>query len=442
TQADIDQGNITNQSQVTSKDPSNNDVVDISDNATPSQDIDGDGDNGNDPTIIISSSTPNNSGGIGGGGGGITKDYCPNGDYSSNYNDGTCGVKKDDCPNGDNSPSLYDKTCDSVKDNCSESDYNNSCHDGTCGVKDEAKEPELELKPTDKEEKDNNNVKEKEIIKDIIKDIINITDIELDDLINTKEKSERKYKIAEYIERNKIGIKQEGTVDIGMLNNGIIKYPSILPQTGVQEDIYRKVGFKEIGSVNIKLPNKEIFRLAGNKNTNVDFWLNILPKQDRNKDKYIVIPKEGLIMPINTVSKNDKVYSNFTNGGNENFWKYLETGAVEIPATSLNGYGEVGNKVIAGHSSFYYRSMGRYSTHFQKIILLKPETEIWIYEKNKETGKFDRYVYEVFKSYNTDKKDISVLYPTRIKQLTLFTCTPIGGITGRWIVKAKFIEKK
>ena len=28
------------------------------------------------------------------------------------------------------------------------------------------------------------------------------------------------------------------------------------------------------------------------------------------------------------------------------------------------------------------------------------------------------------------------------KNLTLFTCTPIGGIAGRWVVKAKYIDEE
>jgi len=45
------------------------------------------------------------------------------------------------------------------------------------------------------------------------------------------------------------------------------------------------------------------------------------------------------------------------------------------------------------------------------------------------------------KSYNTDDSDTSVLNPGKGKNLTLFTCTPIGGIVGRWIIKAKYIDE-
>lgn len=71
---------------------------------------------------------------------------------------------------------------------------------------------------------------------------------------------------------------------------------------------------------------------------------------------------------------------------------------------------------------------------------LKEGEEIWVYQKD-ENGKFVRYAYNVTESYNTASNDISVLKPTDHSQLTLITCTPIGGIAGRWAVKAKFSYK-
>lgn len=44
-------------------------------------------------------------------------------------------------------------------------------------------------------------------------------------------------------------------------------------------------------------------------------------------------------------------------------------------------------------------------------------------------------------SYNTNPKDVEVLLSGVGKNLTLFTCTPVGGIDGRWIIKAKYKEE-
>ena len=38
--------------------------------------------------------------------------------------------------------------------------------------------------------------------------------------------------------------------------------------------------------------------------------------------------------------------------------------------------------------------------------------------------------------------EVSILDPGIGKNLTLFTCTPIGGINGRWVVKAKYINEE
>ena len=227
--------------------------------------------------------------------------------------------------------------------------------------------------------------------------------------------------------------------------NKIRKYGKKLPKTGAisSQEIYKKVWLvwewvRRI--VETRLPNKEIFRLAGNTNTELSHWLEVLPKEDRNKNKYVVIPSSWLVMPINEVKENSKEYNNFINGWEEDFHEILKTGSVEIPWTSLNGYGETWNKVIAWHSSYFKNSTARYKTHFQKIIWMEKNEEIWIYEKD-ETGKYTRYVYKVRASYNTKDTDIEVIKPTESSVLTLFTCTPIWGVAGRWIVKADFSYK-
>ena len=219
------------------------------------------------------------------------------------------------------------------------------------------------------------------------------------------------------------------------------KIPNILPQTGTNYGTaeYFKKYIRTSKSVETKF-QKHLFRLAGNENTDLAHWLQVLPKQDRGADKYLVVPSTGLVIPVNSVAETDKAYSNFLNGKAEHFHKYLESGSVELPGSKFNGYGEAGNKVIGGHSSFWKKSKSRYKTHFQSIIGLEKGTEIWVYQKN-ESGKFDRFVYKTTDSYNTKATDTSILEQTAHSQLTLFTCTPIGGVQGRWIVKSEFVGK-
>lgn len=173
------------------------------------------------------------------------------------------------------------------------------------------------------------------------------------------------------------------------------------------------------------LPDAKTFRLAGSKNTDLAYWLSVLSVSERKADQYIVLPTQGLVMPVNTVSSGSKAYNNFVNGRNEDFLSYLHNGAVQLPATSKGSYGELGNKVIAGHSSYRKSSNAKYKTHFQKIIGMESGEQVWIYKKD-ASGKYVRYVYRVNASYNTSATDISVLHPTVTDQLTLMTCTPIG----------------
>lgn len=111
------------------------------------------------------------------------------------------------------------------------------------------------------------------------------------------------------------------------------------------------------------------------------------------------------------------------------------------PGTHNSGYGSIGNTVIFGHSSYFKSDSGRYKTHFQKIIELEAGEEIWIYQRQ-DDGTYRRYRYVTTASYDTKPTDVSVLDPGIGKNLTLFTCTPIGNITGRWIVKAKYIDEE
>ncbi len=185
------------------------------------------------------------------------------------------------------------------------------------------------------------------------------------------------------------------------------------------------VGQKYLQDVTIDLPGWSHFRLAGSTNPNLSHWLQVVDKRDRNQNAYIVLPTQGLVMPIQTVPTTTPEAQRFFKGSNENFWKYLKNGAVELPGTTTNDYGQPGNKVVSGHSSFFKKSSTRYKTHFQRIIEMNPGQQIWIYKKQ-PNNTYKRYIYQVQKSYNASKYHTEILHPTKESILTLFTCTPIG----------------
>ncbi|MBS9775279.1 sortase, partial [Candidatus Gracilibacteria bacterium] len=217
------------------------------------------------------------------------------------------------------------------------------------------------------------------------------------------------------------------------------KYPKRLPRTGILDLETIKVlrDFR----VETDLDEKYL-KLAGADNKALNFWKQSLPKEDKTKDAsaYIVIPKRGMVVPISQLEKESEDYQSYLNGVVNDFLPYLENGAVELPGSKKLPYGSMTNKFIAGHSSDWKATKGRYKTHFQQIIATEEGDEIYIYEKQND-GSYKLYEYEVKKSYETVEGDNSPLkhIPGK-KQLTLATCTPIGGNSGRWIVKAELKE--
>ena len=218
----------------------------------------------------------------------------------------------------------------------------------------------------------------------------------------------------------------------------------------VQEELPTKIPLKEVSIIDragltqnprieTALPAPEVFRLAGNLNNDIEYWKQVLVEDDRDANKYIVIPSNGLVVPINEFAEDSSEFDKMINGREVDINTTLETWALEYPGTSINGYGEEGNKMVFAHSSYWKWEEWRYKTHFQKIIELDPWEEVWIYEKD-DSWEYTQYIYETQESYNTSEYDTSIFIPPPGKTLTLFTCTPIGGTEGRWIIKAKYVD--
>ena len=125
------------------------------------------------------------------------------------------------------------------------------------------------------------------------------------------------------------------------------------------------------------------------------------------------------------------------NGESFDYDTPLQTGAIHYPGTQMPG--ESGNSVIFAHSSYYTNDGGRYKTIFGKIIELDAGEEVWVYKKN-SAGEYDRMRFVVEVSKEISPTDVEILLPRAGKNLSLFTCTPIGGITGRWYVSARLVE--
>ena len=215
------------------------------------------------------------------------------------------------------------------------------------------------------------------------------------------------------------------------------KLPKKLPQSWTP--IFKRVWTRNAKNIETSLPNPEVFRLAGNTSEELKTWLEVLPEQDRYADTYLVLPSNGLVMPINTVLSGSKDENALLNWENIDFNKYLRNGALEYPGTSTNDYGQIGNKVIFGHSSYFAHDHGRYKTHFQKIIELNAGEQVRIFRKT--TSWIKLFKYRVTESYDGKPTEVSkVLSDSYKSEISLFTCTPIGWVKGRWIVKAQLID--
>lgn len=193
--------------------------------------------------------------------------------------------------------------------------------------------------------------------------------------------------------------------------------------------------------IETSLPPKETFRLAWSYEKDINFWKQVLVEQDKNEDKYIVLPKQWLVMPMKYLSEENEDFQTYINWQDNNFRKYLADWALELPWTSIYWFWEVWNKVIVWHSSYWKNLEWRYKTHFQKIIEADAWDEIWVYERL-ENWQYKRYRYRATDSYETENDDVDVIKSVDFKKITLITCTPIGWIEKRWILTGKYIEEQ
>lgn len=144
-------------------------------------------------------------------------------------------------------------------------------------------------------------------------------------------------------------------------------------------------------------------------------YLASLPAQDRNALLYVVIPTAGIIAPLNEMPEGiDR--STLISGRDIHVNPYLRDGVLHYP-NSANA-GELGNMIIAGHSSFWKSdTQGRYKTSFGNLPTVDAGEEVWIYSYlyNREKKKREYILtrYRVTASYNTKPTDVQILLPEK-----------------------------
>ncbi|MDR2415928.1 MAG: hypothetical protein LBD75_04955 [Candidatus Peribacteria bacterium] len=89
------------------------------------------------------------------------------------------------------------------------------------------------------------------------------------------------------------------------------------------------------------------------RNEDINYWKKLLPyPEDKNASTYLVIPRIGAVMPIREMDDpTDRVAYLQNQTEQVNLNAYLQRGVLHYPGTA--SYGENGNAVILGHSSYF-----------------------------------------------------------------------------------------
>lgn len=172
--------------------------------------------------------------------------------------------------------------------------------------------------------------------------------------------------------------------------------------------------------------------------TDLSYWVNeVLPyEEDKNLSAYIIYPKYGTIVPVRQLNKEDK--QKILNKKWFNHYKYLQEWSLHYVWYSPSQW--LGNMVIAWHSAYQNKDKGRYKTAFQSVIFSNQDDIIWYFEKTSDWT-YTRFEYKITDSNKISSKDTKILFPTKqIKQLTTYTCYPIGSTENRRYNKADLIS--
>lgn len=114
----------------------------------------------------------------------------------------------------------------------------------------------------------------------------------------------------------------------------------------------------------------------------------------------------------------------------------MQNGLAHFPVAGASSHpGEVGNTVLAGHSSNDLFDGGDYKFIFAQLDKLTAGDTIYANYKGK------RYTYVVTKTAVVKPTDVNALiYPTTKPVMTLITCTPLGTALNRLLVTAEQVS--
>lgn len=143
-------------------------------------------------------------------------------------------------------------------------------------------------------------------------------------------------------------------------------------------------------------------------------------------DPRLIIPKINVDVPV--------VYDVGTDNASQ--MAAMEKGVAHFPIPGANSHpGEIGNTVLAGHSSNDLFDSGDYKFIFAQLEKLSVGDTIYANYNGK------RYTYVITRTETVKPTEVSKLvYPTDKPVMTLITCTPLGTALNRLLVTAEQVS--
>lgn len=143
-------------------------------------------------------------------------------------------------------------------------------------------------------------------------------------------------------------------------------------------------------------------------------------------DPRLIIPKINVDVPV--------LYDVGTDNASQ--MAAMEKGVAHFPIPGANSHpGEIGNTVIAGHSSNDLFDPGAYKFIFAQLEKLAVGDTIYANYNGK------RYTYVITKTEVVKPTEVNkLIYPTTKPVMTLITCTPLGTALNRLLVTAEQVS--
>ena len=145
-----------------------------------------------------------------------------------------------------------------------------------------------------------------------------------------------------------------------------------------------------------------------------------------SSDPRLIIPKINVDVPV--------LYDVGTDNASQ--MAAMEKGVAHFPIPGANSHpGEIGNTVIAGHSSNDLFDPGAYKFIFAQLEKLQVGDTIYANYNGK------RYTYVITRTETVKPNEVNkLIYPTDKPVMTLITCTPLGTALNRLLITAEQVS--